>query len=193
MPGPHSLVGTFVSRLEKLGLPYVVTGAVASIIYGEPRLTNDVDLIIIMKTEDIERFVQAFPAGEFYCPPAEVLKIEVRRPHRGHFNLIHHDTGTKADIYLAGEDELHRWALSEKRDMTVEGERVKVAPPEYVIVRKLEYYREGGSEKHLRDIAGMVELSSDEIDFKQLEDVVYRYGLEREWAKAKAMAGSDHR
>jgi predicted nucleotidyltransferase len=189
MPGPRSLVDTFVSRLEKLEMPYVVTGAVASIIYGEPRLTNDVDLIMMMKTEDIERFVQAFPSTEFYCPPVEVLKIEIRRPHRGHFNLIHHDTGTKADIYLAGEDELHRWALSKKRDMAIEGERVRVAPPEYVIVRKLEYYREGGSEKHLRDIAGMVELSSDEIDFKQIEEFIHRYGLEKEWAKAKSMAG----
>lgn len=189
MPGPRSLVDTFVSRLEKLGIPYVVTGAVASIIYGEPRLTNDMDLIMMMKTEDIERLVQAFPSTEFYCPPAEVLKIEIRRPHRGHFNLIHHDTGTKADVYLAGEDELHRWALSKKRDMVIEGERVRFAPPEYVIVRKLEYYREGGSEKHLRDIAGMVELSSEEIDFKQLEEFIYRYRLEKEWAKAKQMAG----
>jgi hypothetical protein len=189
MPGPRSLVDTFVSRVEKLEMPYVVTGAVASIIYGEPRLTNDVDLIMMMKTEDIERFVQAFPSTEFYCPPAEVLKIEIRRPQRGHFNLIHHDTGTKADIYLAGEDELHRWALSKRRDMVVEGGRVRIAPPEYVIVRKLEYYREGGSEKHLRDIAGMVELSSDEIDFKQLGIFIHRYRLEQEWAKARQMAG----
>jgi len=189
MPGPRSLVNTFVSRLEKLEIPYVVTGAVASIIYGEPRLTNDVDLIMMMKMEDIERFVQAFPSTEFDCPPVEVLKIEIRRRYRGHFNLIHHDTGTKADIYLAGEDELHRWALSQKRNMAIEGERVRVAPAEYVIVRKLEYYREGDSEKHLRDIAGMVELSSDEIDFKQLEEFIHRYGLEKEWAKAKRIAG----
>jgi hypothetical protein len=189
MPGP-SLLGTFVSRLEKLEIPYVVTGAVASIIYGEPRLTNDVDLVIMMKTEAIERFVQAFPATEFYCPPAEVLKVEMRRSHRGHFNLIHHDTGMKADIYLAGEDELHQWALSKRRDMVVEGERVRVAPPEYVIVRKLEYYREGGSEKHLRDIAGMVELSSDQIDFAQLDEFIHRYGLETEWQKAKTLSGS---
>jgi hypothetical protein len=188
MPSPN-LLEIFVSRLEKLGIPYVVTGAVASIIYGEPRLTNDVDLIMMMKTEDIESFVEAFPFTEFYCPPAEVLKIEIRRPHRGHFNLIHHKTGTKADIYLAGEDELHRWALSKRRDMVVEGGRVRIAPPEYVIVRKLEYYREGGSEKHLRDIAGMVELSSDEIDFKQLEEFIHRYRLEPEWAKAKSTAG----
>jgi hypothetical protein len=188
MPGP-SLVAIFVSRLEKLEIPYVVTGAVASIIYGEPRLTNDVDLIVMMRDEDIERLVQAFPAVEFYCPPAEVMKIEIRRPHRGHFNLIHHETGTKADLYLAGEDELHAWALSKRRDMIVEGDRVKVAPPEYVIVRKLEYYREGGSEKHLRDIVGMLELSSGQIDFEQLEVFIRRHGVETEWQKARNLAG----
>jgi hypothetical protein len=189
MPGPRSLVDTFVSRLEKLGIPYAVTGAVASIIYGEPRLTNDVDLIMRIKIEDVERFVQAFPSAEFYCPPPEVLKIEIRRPHRGHFNLIHHETGTKADIYLAGEDELHRWALSKKRQFALEKKKVWVAPPEYIIIRKLEYFREGGSEKHLRDIAGMVELSSDQIDYKEIEEFIHRYGLEKEWAKARAMAG----
>jgi ABC-type molybdate transport system permease subunit len=80
MPSP-SLVDTFVSRLEKLGITYTVTGAVASVIYGEPRLTNDVDLVVRMKDEDIERLAQAFPATEFYCPPAEVLKTEMRRSY----------------------------------------------------------------------------------------------------------------
>lgn len=186
---PPSFPHIFVSPLNKIGLPYVITGAVASIVYGEPRLTNDLDLVVMMRIEDVKKFVEAFPAAEFYCPPVEVLTIEIRRPYRGHFNLIHHETGTKADIYLAGEDELHQWALSKKRQFALEKEKVWVAPPEYIIVRKLEYFREGGSEKHLKDIAGMLELSSNEIDFKQLERFVQRYRLEKEWAKAKEMAG----
>jgi hypothetical protein len=189
MPGP-SLTGVFISRLNKLKIPYVITGAVASIIYGEPRLTHDLDLIIMMKTGDMDRFVQAFPSTEFYCPPLEVMRIEIRRPHRGHFNLIHHQSGAKADIYLHGEDELHRWAFSKRREFDLEGERVWLAPPEYVIVRKLEYFREGGSDKHLRDIAGILELSSDQMDFKQLEEFVHRYRLETEWQESKALAGS---
>ena len=187
MPGPN-LVDIFISRIEGLGIPYVVTGAVASIIYGEPRLTNDVDMIVKMKAEDIDRFIQAFPAADFYCPPGEVLKIEMGRPYRGHFNLIHHGTGTKADIYLAGEDELHKWALSRRKEAVVGGQQVNVAPPEYVIVRKLEYYREGGSEKHLRDIAGMLAISTDQIDFEQLEEFVHRYDLEKEWREAQTLA-----
>jgi hypothetical protein len=189
MPG-LSLTGAFIGRLNKLKIPYAITGAVASIIYGEPRLTHDLDLVVMIKTGDMERFVQAFPSTEFYCPPVEVIRMEIERPHRGHFNLIHHETGAKADIYLAGEDELHRWALSKRREFDIEGERVWVAPPEYVIIRKLEYFREGGSEKHLRDIGGMLELSSDQIDFKELEEFVHRYSLEEEWQKAKPIAGS---
>jgi hypothetical protein len=188
MPQP-SLLEIFIGPLNRLEVPYVVTGATASIIYGEPRLTNDLDLVVLLKVEDIAGFAEAFPPTAFYCPPLEVLKIEIIRPHRGHFNLIHHGTGTKADIYLAGEDELHRWALSHRRQITIESEQVWVAPPEYVMVRKLQYYREGGSEKHLKDIAGMVALSSDQIDYPLLEEMVRRYSLEKEWRKAGNLAG----
>lgn len=99
-----SAPGVFVSRLNKAGMPYVITGAVASTIYGEPRLTNDLDVVVLMKTGDIEKFVHVFPSAEFYCPPPEVLRIEIRRSYRGHFDLIHHETGMKADIYLAGRE-----------------------------------------------------------------------------------------
>ena len=67
--------------------------------------------------------------------------------------MIHTDTGFKADFYPAGRDEFHAC------QMEYRGEPLTVAPPEYVIVRKLEYFREGGSEKHLRDIRSMVSVS----------------------------------
>jgi len=187
MPQP-SPIEVFIGPLNRLKISYVVTGATASIIYGEPRLTNVLDLVVLLKVEDIARFAEAFSSTKFYCPPPEVLKIEIKRTHRGHFNLIHHETGTKADIYLAGDDELHRWALSHKRQINIESEQVWVAPPEYVMIRKLQYYREGGSDKHLKDIAGMVTLSSDQIDYPLLEELVGRYFLEKEWRKAESLA-----
>jgi hypothetical protein len=182
-----NLLEIFTSPLNRLGFPYVVTGATAAIIYGEPRLTNDLDLVVLLKIEDVGAFIGAFPPAAFYCPPAEVLRIEIKRPYRGHFNLIHPETGTKADIYLAGEDELHRWALSQRRKIATENEHVWVAPPEYVILRKLQYYREGRSEKHLKDIAGMLALSSGQIDFPLMEDMVKRYAVEKEWQKARTL------
>ena len=164
----------------------MITGAAASIIYGEPRLTNDIDLVIDLKPGDVEKFTEAFPIEEFYCPPPEVIKLEISRPLRGHFNLIHHETGFKADIYASGKDELHRWGLKNRNRVDVENNEFWLAPVEYVILRKLEYFREGGSEKHMRDIAGILALSSDQIDLKVLEEKIKERLLEKEWNTAKS-------
>lgn len=175
----------FIHRLNLIRCPYMITGAAASIIYGEPRLTNDLDLVLKLRRADVHKLVQAFPLEEFYCPPEEVIILEIGRPVRGHFNLIHNETGFRADIYLAGRDDLHHWALENKKSIQVEGETFWVAPVEYVILRKLEYYREGRSEKHLRDISGILELSDAQIDKGWLEDQITERQLQEEWMAAK--------
>ena len=173
-----------------MGIRYMVTGAAASIIYGEPRLTHDIDLVIELKREDAGKFEKAFPPGEFYCPHEENIKVEANRPSRGHFNIIHNETGFRADCYLMGQDELHFWGMANRREFIVEQEPVWVAPPEYVIVRKLEYYREGRSEKHLRDIASMLTISPDRINFEILREKIRIYDLEKEWLTAKKLMDS---
>jgi len=183
-----NLFQIFISRLNKIDVRYMITGAVAVIIYGEPRLTQDIDLVIELKTEDIEDFRKSFASKEFYCPPDESIKLEIKRHSRGHFNIIHLKTGFKADCYMMGQDELHHWAMSNRREFTIEGEPIWVAPPEYVILRKLEYFREGKSEKHLRDIASILTISHDRIDFDQLLGKIKKYGLGKEWKKAQKIS-----
>jgi hypothetical protein len=138
------LVLLYTRRLESAGFTYMITGSVAGVFYGEPRVTHDVDLVLALAPSDTGRIAELFPLEEFYCPPEEIIVREVLRAQRGHFNLIHHESGFKADVYLANRDPLHRWALPERRRVDVDGEPVHVAPLEYVIVRKLEFYREGG-------------------------------------------------
>jgi uncharacterized protein with NRDE domain len=67
----------------------------------------------------------------------------------------------------------------------VEAEAVWVAPAEYVILRKLEYYREGRSEKHLKDIAGMLEVSAAQVDMAWLEEQIAERQLQEAWQAAK--------
>ena len=75
--------------------------------------------------------------------------------------------------------------MSKLKRIQLEGEPVWLAPPEYVILRKLEYYREGGSEKHLRDIASMVKIASDQINFEELRRKIKQYVLVKQWKKAQ--------
>jgi hypothetical protein len=168
MPSPEPFL-LFTRKLGELGLRYMVSGSVASIYYGEPRLTNDVDIIVFLKREEAPRLAAAFPADEFYCPPPEVIALECAREQRGHFNLIHHQTGFKADIYLAGSDGLHDWGIEHAVEVDLDGDRVSFAPPEYVIVRKLQFHREGGSSKHLRDVARMIVALGEAWDRRELQ------------------------
>jgi hypothetical protein len=87
----------------------------------------------------------------------------------------------KADFYTAGRDDLHMWAIRHARSYTVGKTAITLAPPEYVILRKLEYFREGGSEKHLRDIRAMLAISGEQLDRPALVDWISRLGLAAEW------------
>lgn len=179
-----SLFLLFTSKLNHLGVRYMVTGSVAMIIYGEPRLTHDVDLIVVLDRERIARLPEAFPLSEFYCPPAEAIAVEAARDLGGHFNIIHHETGFKADMFLSGSDPFHAWGLERACRLDVGGDSLVVAPPEYVIVRKLEYFRNGGSEKHLRDIQSMLETSPGLIQRSELEQQIAARGLQEVWRRA---------
>jgi hypothetical protein len=183
MPEPELFL-LFVRPLNRAGIRYVVSGSVAAIFYGEPRLTHDVDFVVFLNANDIQSLFTAFPATEFYLPPLETILGETAREHRGHFNLIHRDTGFKADMYPTGRDDLNAWAFRGKRAVEFEGETVMLAPPEYVIVRKLEYYREGHAEKHLRDIRAMLAVSGEQLDRPTLNEWIQRQGLETEWRQA---------
>lgn len=175
----------FTSQLNKLGVRYMVTGSVAMVTYGEPRLTHDVDMIVVLDREQIPQLREAFPPSEFYCPPAEVIVVEAARELGGHFNIIHHATGFKADLFLSGRDPLHAWGLARSRLLDIEGESLRVAPPEYVIIRKLEYFRDGGSEKHMRDIRSILASSSELIRHADLEEQITARGLQEVWRQAR--------
>ena len=155
MQSPEFL-GVFVIPLEKSGIQYFVTGSVATIFYGEPRLTHDIDLVVYISVGDISKIRAIFSDEAYYCPPEEVIEIESRRIPYGHVNVIHHKTGMKADLYLESESQdnnLQAWAFQHRKRVDLGNElSIWLAPPEYLIVRKLEFFREGGSQKHLEDL-----------------------------------------
>lgn len=164
----------------------MVAGSVASIVYGEPRLTNDVDLVVVLNDSQIQALATLYPAERYYCPPPEIIAAESRRARRGHFNVIHHDTGLKADMYLAGDEPLQGWGLTHRQRVDVgNGQAIWIAPIEYVILKKLEYFREGRSEKHLLDIRGMLAVSGAEIDGPFLESQIAELRLSPEWELAR--------
>jgi len=180
-----SLITLFVRPLNQLRIPYMVTGGVASVVYGEPRFTRDIDLVIALSPRDARRFGSAWSAAEFYVPPVEVIEEESRRPAHGHFNVSHHQTAMRADIYLPGDDPLNAWALAHTVLRRVDEDEVVLAPIEAVILSKLRFYRTGKSDRHLQDIQRMLAVSGDLVNRAELERWAGRLGVESEWRQAQ--------
>ncbi len=181
------LIRLFVAPLEKAGLQYLVSGSVASILYGEPRATMDIDLGIYINDQNYSILHEIYSDAEYYVPPEEVIKIESRRETRGHYNIIHHKTGYKADFYPSRNHPLLPWAIKNVRRIDIGNTHISIAPPEYVILWKLAFYQEGGSQKHLRDICGILSVQGDSLDHDLIVDAVTELNLQQGWDIAKAM------
>lgn len=185
-----SLITLFVRPLNLLRIPYLVTGGVASVVYGEPRFTRDIDLVLELHARDVRRFAAAWSTADFYVPPLEVIELESRRPAHGHFNVIHHQTSMRADVYIAGDDALNAWSFAHKVVRRIDDDEVFMAPIEAVMLSKLRYYQMGKSDRHLRDIHQMLRISGDQVDRRELERWAVRLGVEDEWQQAQDFSES---
>lgn len=175
-PKPFSY---FLEPMEETGIPYCVTGSVAAGIYGQIRTTHDIDLVLLLKIEEIAKLQAAFPEAKYYVPPREALVTELRRGQRGCLNLYHHESGFKADLFFAVSDPLHLWAMKNRRRVGYGDVQMWIAPPEYVLLRKLEFFREGRQDKHIGDMRFM--LAVTEMDRRFIAVQVERLGLNEQW------------
>lgn len=178
-----NLFSIYLDKMENLRIDYFITGSVASIVYGQPRLTHDIDLVVSLFPAKVSELISAFDINQFYCPSEEVIKSEIKRESNGHFNIIHHETGFKADIYLIGNDPFQKWAMENRRSIQFYDKNIFIAPPEYLIIKKLEFYKEGNGEKHLTDIKAVVEYSGDLIDYNFLLTQIQKRDLSEIWSK----------
>lgn len=178
--GPADLLAHLAASLDLLRIRYLVTGSMATIAYGEPRFTNDIDVVIALPEDTIDAFCARFPSPEFYCPRHMVAEA-VRK--KWQFNIIHPASGLKIDVIIATDSAFDRSRLSRgERIATADDTFVSFASPEDVILKKLVCYREGGSEKHLRDIAGVLKVQGDRVDREYIAAWADRLGVGAEWA-----------
>ena len=176
---PTELLRLVGEQLDRIGCRRFTTGSVASMVFGEPRFTNDIDIVVRMDERQARQLVDGF-VGDAWYASAEAAADAARR--RGMFNIIHVPSGLKADIIVAGDGAFDESRFRRVRHIELPGGRIEpFASPEDVMLKKLQFFREGGSQKHLRDIASMIGVQgADSLDWRYLEDWAGRLGVAAE-------------
>jgi hypothetical protein len=169
---------TLRSALERAGVRYAVGGSWASTAFGEPRFTNDVDILAELTQENLDGLLRHLPET-FYVDADEALRaIRGGRP----FNAIHMPTVLKFDFFPAGAfplgtEELDR-AIS-LADTGLSKGPARFVTPEDILLAKLYWFRSGGevSEVQWRDITGVVRGSGTTLDHRYLEQSAAKLGV----------------
>ena len=154
---------------EKLGVPYLIGGSLASTLHGMVRTTQDSDVIAEMRPEHLQPFVLALQ-DEFYIDE-EMIAESIK--HNSSFNIIHRETMFKVDVFIPRPRPFLQAQLARAQRQTFSFETkisAKFASPEDTILSKLEWYRMGGevSDRQWRDILGVLKTRAGELDLAYL-------------------------
>jgi len=171
-----------IDILNELKISYMIVGSIASILYGKPRLTLDMDIVIDIKEEDIEDFVSKFDS-DWYIDK-EMIKDAISR--KFYFNIIHIPSANKIDFFLLQDDDYAKGQFKRRKAENFDEVRQAFfSCVEDIIIKKLDYYLEGKSEKHIEDIMGILRTYPNKIDFDYLQKWAKRKGTFNIWKDLK--------
>lgn len=180
-----------VDAMDRLAVKYLVVGSFASIAYGEARFTQDIDIVAAFEQRHVPDLLAAFPSPEFYLSESAV-RDAIRTSFQ--FNVIHPASGNKIDFMRPRSDAWAKAQRSRARPIRLLPDReVMPAAPEDVIIGKLWYYSEGGGDRHLRDIAGILRVTGAGVDRGEVEHWAKELGYLEIWRQIVDVADGPDR
>ena len=175
LPDPLRVALTAARILQRLGVPYVTAGSFASSLHGEPRSTDDVDIVADLRPAHVLPLTAAL-AAEWYADQEAVREAIARGAS---FNAIHLATGVKVDVFVVGADPFDARRVAS-------GAELRVDTAEYTVLRKLEWFRRGGeiSDRQWRDVIGIIRTQGLRLDRGELSTWAERLGVSDLLARA---------
>ena len=177
--GQSELLGFLCQYLDQIGVRYFITGSHATIAYGEPRYTMDIDVVVDLTLANWELFCSGFPEKDFYLSKQAAREAVVQC---GMFNVIHPESGLKIDVIVPKQSPFDRLRLQRGvRLPLATGGMGTFSSAEDIIVQKMQWHKMGGGDRHLSDIGGVLKIRGDAVDRSYIAEQVKRLGLQDIW------------
>jgi hypothetical protein len=171
-----SLLLETVDRLTGVGIPYMVSGSFAVLVYGHPRVTQDIDIVIAPDSEQLQSFVSRIPPNQYVS--AEAVKAALK--NRSLFNVIDTNTGWKVDLFVRKSRPFSLEEFRRRRAVEFAGRTIDVVSPEDSILSKLEWSKNGNSERQLRDAESVAVVQWKNLDQNYLQQWAAELEVEHE-------------
>ncbi len=146
-----------VTRLERAGIPYMITGSLAMNHYARPRMTRDIDVVVELDSGDASRIEEIF-GDDYYLSPDSVKRAI---KDRGMFNIIHFEHALKADLIVRKDAAYRRLEFERRKRVQLDDLSLWIVSAEDLLLSKLVWHSDSRSEMQLRDIRNLVDCVAD--------------------------------
>jgi len=172
---PRKLLVEIAGILDKNKIPYLITGGMAVFVWGRPRFTADIDLVVELSVDKLDVLEKAFKSlDEVGYVDGDVMREALAQ--NGEFNFIDGKTGMKVDFWVSSGDSFDRSRLKRRIAKKIVGHDVYFSTPEDIILSKLRWWRDTGSSRHKEDIVSIISISGNGLDRGYLDNWAKKLG-----------------
>ena len=153
--------------LKSLDIPYIITGGIAVVVWGRPRFTADIDIVIELLPQKLDALAKSLLEidKEVYVDE-QMMRLALEK--KGEFNFIHPAAGLKVDFWIMKNDEFDKSRMRRRVKKKVAGVPINISSPEDLILVKLLWYKETKSTRQLEDIESILTIQK-KLDWKYLQ------------------------
>lgn len=173
MTSQRDFLQRIVKILDNNGIPYMLSGSLGSGFHGQPRATNDADIIIDPSDEQLMSFVSSLGPDYYVSKEAATQALN----DNSMFNIIDIQTGWKADLIIRKKRAYSKQEFSRRKNTTLMGMNLWILSPEDSILSKLEWSQDRDSQMQLKDALGVIMVQWESLDFDYMKKWAKELGL----------------
>ena len=178
------LLKDITNFLSSHKIPYMITGSWSSIYYGRPRASHDIDFVVELPVENIERTMQLFSQlPDTFMVQLDTVKEGIE--HKSQFQALHLSTMLKMDFWILTDTEFDKRRFLRRKKIKLFNQSMEMATPEDTIIQKLIWYSKGGIEKHLVDAAFVLQIQGRNLDQKYLQNWIKKLKLGKNYKETE--------
>ena len=178
MKNEIDVIRDLASKFKQGGLDYMLTGSLAMNYYAQPRMTRDIDVVVALKSSDVDSFTGLF-ATDYYVVREAVARAVARESV---FNLIHQEAVIKVDCIVRKSSEYRRLEFARRAAINLQDFIIRIVSKEDLIISKLDWARDSRSELQLRDVRNLLATG---YDVRYVEEWAHKLGLGDLWEECR--------